>query len=115
MMHTPGPWVRGGLPLLTYGRLARDYIIGAGGELVAELNAKLSNHEANAQRIVSCVNGCSVLKNPIEDIARLRRERTELLCALDELTQSAIIHDARSASAISTACNLSLRLKARLK
>ena len=34
---------------------------------------------ANAKRIVDCVNACDGMENPADDIAKLRRERDELL------------------------------------
>jgi hypothetical protein len=44
--------------------------------------------EANAHRIVQCVNACADMEDPAKEIAQLRADRAELLYVLQDVTAS---------------------------
>ena len=46
-----------------------------------DVSAKTSS--ANAKRIVTCVNACAGMSDPAAEIAELKRQRDELLAALN--------------------------------
>lgn len=71
MNHTPTPWVK------TY----EKNIIDANGNLITRLEYGgwyLDNAEANAKRIVDCVNACADMQDPVAEIAQLRARVAEL-------------------------------------
>ena len=80
--HTPEPWVA------TDRAIKRDNGFGY-GEIIANVPGGntsgpffvQSNEEceANARRIVACVNACAGMEDPVAEIEKLRRQRDELL------------------------------------
>ena len=82
--HTPEPW-RVGRPGTVVsdtpvpGMGGSDAVEYYGGHLIGE-----SIIEENARRIVACVNACAGMGDPTAEIAELKRQRDELLAALEE-------------------------------
>ena len=73
--HTPEPWKDGFLRVTALN----------GGMRVAVTSCDGGNVEieqANANRIVDCVNACAGMADPAAEIAELKRKRDELLAAL---------------------------------
>lgn len=73
--HTPEPWKDGFLRVT-----AID-----GGMKIAVTSCEIGNVEieqANANRIVTCVNACAGIDDPAAEIAELKRQRDELLAVL---------------------------------
>lgn len=94
--HTPGPWVvhddpKDGWPMIMAGGLA--------GRIVANVNPESCQDissipafvrmpaNANAARIVACVNACEGMADPAAEIAKLRAQNAELLAALTEMVR----------------------------
>jgi len=79
--HTPEPWKDGFLRVT-----ALD-----GGMKIAVTSCEIGNVEieqANANRIVTCVNACAGMADPAAEIAELKRQRDELLVALNKYEEA---------------------------
>lgn len=72
--HTPTPWVVSGEITNTTSNIDID----SGDKTIARIaayefyNCSIEETNANAQRIVACVNACEGMKNPVEHIEQLR-------------------------------------------
>ena len=91
MNHTKGKWFSHNNG--TYIELRSDCPDGellswtAIGDVCASKYSEVGDLGAeNASRIIDCVNACDGIDNPASDIAKLRRERDELLKELDVLS-----------------------------
>jgi len=77
--HTKEPWevITSEFPIIvdSKGTLAICYPV----------YGKDEESEANAHRIVQCVNACADMKDPEKEIAQLRADRAELLKLVNEL------------------------------
>ena len=80
--HTPEPWEFESEPQYC------SEIIGSNGDSVCTFVEDPSC--VDVDRILSCVNACAGMDDPAEEIAELKRQRDELLdaleCASDELS-----------------------------
>ena len=90
--HTPEPWVRdrdSGIKCDIRGSNGRKIALcwGLSSSKSAMLNAKHYKEEcdANALRIVSCVNACAGMEDPEKEIAELRKQRDELMDSINEI------------------------------
>ncbi len=68
MEHTKEPW--------SVGELITKNIIGGDDIIVTCLETETGDNETNANRIVACVNACAGMKNPVEEIAELKKQIT---------------------------------------
>ena len=89
--HTPEPWEYG-FPKVNGQELREaDCQVSMGGFLIANVSHGpiypeepfgSAAREANALRIVACVNACAGMTDPAAEIAELKRQRDELLATL---------------------------------
>jgi hypothetical protein len=77
--HTKEPW--------DLSELIWYVVDGSGKPIASTYSTKLEKDEieANAHRIVQCVNACADMKDPEKEIAQLRADRADLLEALKVL------------------------------
>ena len=83
--HTPEPWVvedRQDIDTNFYSDDATVSIIGGCQEYIFA-HRDIEERRANARRIVTCVNACAGMDDPAAEIAELKRQRDELLAALN--------------------------------
>ena len=91
--HTPEPWIfdpDAGKEIAIFqaeGGLAICDIVTTTGEGFYRPDSA-ARGEANAARIVACVNACEGMSGPVAEIARLRASNAELFEALDILQAS---------------------------
>jgi hypothetical protein len=80
--HTPEPWrVYAWRNDSTF---AVEYIQPSGiSAFVCQMNGSNGQSEANASRIVACVNACAGMEDPAAEIERLKAQRDELLRLLE--------------------------------
>lgn len=95
---TPGPWhqARNNAGPECIGHI-RDSV----GLVIARCAVTRPDHEANAARIVSCVNGCAALPDPERDVA-------DLITVLRSLTEGRV-------NGVVTAQSMARSLLARLE
>jgi len=91
--HTNEPWI------VTGGERVKYVEARVGGGIIQEIASCMQvahgNHEANARRIVACVNACMGIRTEnlednrpiVEGLKLLNRQRDELLAALEPLSQ----------------------------
>ena len=97
--HTPEPWViypeECGVPYIRI----RGSILGVRFKIANVITPTYEGaHEretaetrANAVRIVSCVNACAGMEDPMAEIAELKRQRDELLGLIKAVTAHAVM------------------------
>lgn len=88
--HTPEPWVsddRQDIDTDFYSDDATGSIIG-GCQEYTFAHRDIEERRANARRIVTCVNACAGMEDPAAEIAELKRQRDELLKALQDAATS---------------------------
>jgi hypothetical protein len=89
MKHTPEPWGQ----YLNHITDSDGWTMGDlhFGQRFEGISVKF-DAEANAARIVACVNACAGMDDPAAEIERLRAEREEIMFCLKELMSIVDIH-----------------------
>lgn len=87
--HTPGPWA--------IQRPLDKIVVATSNGVAAEV--KFNNREANAARIVECVNALEGVENPARAIELAREQLEFLLIAADKRGLTALVKGAQEALA----------------